>query len=200
MLKADRDAIDADLKAQAVQIRNMEMLNIDRYLQAIGTQAALILGFAATESYAVEISSTANKFFAWGYYLCSTISLVSEMYCVMTATMVSVLGPTFALNGPTGSMNEAVDSMKSERMTILYSFILGAWFFSFAQIFCLFMKARTEIAVICSLTILGGFVVVYKAMTRIGRTLHHHHVYGTKEKKVIIQESVSALQFLREKR
>ena len=115
MLNADRDAIDTELKAQAVQIRNIEMMNLDRYLQAIGTQAALILGFAAAESYAVELSLSTNIWYTWGYFVASTVSLVLEMYCVMTATMVSVLGPTFALNGPAGSMTEAVDAMKEER-------------------------------------------------------------------------------------
>lgn len=54
MLAADRSAVETDLQAQAVQIKNIEMNNIDRYLQAIGTQAALICGFAASESWAME--------------------------------------------------------------------------------------------------------------------------------------------------
>ena len=48
MLAADRRAVDSDLQAQAVQIKNIEMQNIDRYLQSIATQAALIAGFASS--------------------------------------------------------------------------------------------------------------------------------------------------------
>jgi len=33
MLAADRSAVETDLQAQAVQIKNLEMNNIDRYLQ-----------------------------------------------------------------------------------------------------------------------------------------------------------------------
>lgn len=39
MLAADRSAVETDLQAQAVQIKNIEMNNIDRYLQAIGTHS-----------------------------------------------------------------------------------------------------------------------------------------------------------------
>ena len=177
MLNADRAAVDSDLKAQSVQIKNIEMQNLDRYLQAIGTQAALILGFAAAESYAVELTSKTNGWLAIGYYVMTTISLVLEMYCVMSGTMVCVLGPTFALNGPSGSMHEAVESMKEERLMILYSFIAGAAFFSFAQMFALFIVAPWHIASICSSIIVVGFIIVYKAIVRIAQKLKFHQIY-----------------------
>jgi hypothetical protein len=90
MLAADRSAVETDLQAQAVQIKNLELNNIDRYLQAIGTQAALILACAAGESYAVEKFNVLNVdeyedlngtmwWIAMGYYLCQTLTLIFEM-------------------------------------------------------------------------------------------------------------------------
>jgi hypothetical protein len=40
--------------------------------------------------------------------------LCLEFYCVINSTLVSVLGPTYALNGPKGSMHSSVKAMKEE--------------------------------------------------------------------------------------
>ena len=85
-------------------------------MQTQGTQAALICGFACTESWAIEMWNT--QYTPWWlitcYYVTNIVSLICTMYCVMNATLVSVLGPTFALNGPRGSMQESVKAMKEE--------------------------------------------------------------------------------------
>jgi len=55
------------------------MNNIDRYLQAIGTQAALICGFAAAVSYAVELAKTCHPMLILGYYFFNTSALLFEV-------------------------------------------------------------------------------------------------------------------------
>ncbi|GMI35908.1 hypothetical protein TrCOL_g8670 [Triparma columacea] len=177
-LAADRSAVETDLQAQAVQIKNIEMNNIDRYLQAIGTQAALICGFAAAVSYAVELAKTVHPLLILGYYFFNTSALLFEMYCVMNATLVSVLGPTFALNGPKGSMHESVQYMKEERLVILSAFWTGACCFGMAQIFTFFIIAPVETAIPCSICIILGFEVIRRSMDRIKRKFRYEEIYA----------------------
>ena len=82
-----------------------------------------------------------------------------QMYCVMNATLVSVLGPTFALNGPKGSMHESVQYMKEERLMILSAFWTGACCFGIAQIFTFWIIAPQETALPCTIAIVLGFEV-----------------------------------------
>jgi hypothetical protein len=145
MLAADRQAVETDLQAQAVAIKNIEMNNIDRYLQAIGTQAALISGFAIGSS--IIMVEKTNSVLYFGYIMSNTFCLISEMYCVMNSTLVSVLGPTVALTGKKGSMHESVKAMKEERLKILEAFMWGAKFFAFSQVrsrWCEEFGARRE--------------------------------------------------------
>ncbi|GMI52951.1 hypothetical protein TeGR_g11188, partial [Tetraparma gracilis] len=189
MLAADRSAVETDLQAQAVQIKNLELNNIDRYLQAIGTQAALILACAAGESYAVEKFNVLNVdeyedlngtmwWIAMGYYLCQTLTLVFEMYCVMTATLVSVLGPTLALNGPRGSMHDSVKAMKEERLIILHSFWSGACAFGGTQLFAVIAVAPVHTSITCATIIVVGYLMMSRAMTRIKDKFRFQDIYA----------------------
>jgi hypothetical protein len=133
MLAADRRAVDSDLQAQAVQIKNMEMQNVDRYLQAIGTQAALICGLSMSAQLSDSMIAFTNDKEHWlvqvAHHGFIVACLCLEFYCVINSTFVSVLGPTYALNGPKGSMHSAVKAMKEERLMILYAFGGGAMMF-----------------------------------------------------------------------
>lgn len=89
MLAADRQAVETDLQAQAVQIKNIEMNNIDRYLQAISTQAALICGFAAAESFAVELARSPETLW-WLTMLVSSQMIVSvSTNCQLTCSRLT---------------------------------------------------------------------------------------------------------------
>ncbi|GMI53853.1 hypothetical protein ScalyP_jg1352 [Parmales sp. scaly parma] len=178
MLAADRSAVETELQAQAIQIKNIEMNNIDRYLQAIGTQAALICGFAAGESFCVELSNATPWYLITGYYFCNVFALILEMYCVMNATLVSVLGPTFALNGPQGSMHASVKCMKEERLQILSAFWSGALSFGAAQMFAVWIIAPAVTAVTANMIMVLGFVVINKSMERIKVKFKFEEIYA----------------------
>ena len=170
--------MDSELQAQAIQIKNIEMQNLDRYLQAIGTQAALIAGFAVTTLMCDSSIGFANgnpggpHDIHWTVqivYSAATMScLCFEFYCVMSSTLVSVLGPTYALNGPKGSMHVAVKAMKEERIQILYSFGFGALCFGVSMIFTSWILMRAGAATVCSFLILITFGVIYSSVRRIG--------------------------------
>lgn len=168
----------SELQAQAVQIKNIEMQNIDRYLQSIGTQAALIAGFACSvllcDSLIVFSKDTEQVHQALEilYYTSTTSCLVLEFYCVMNSTLVSVYGPTYALNGPAGSMHIAVACMREERLTILYAFGLGSFAFGVSQICVGFILMPSVTAVLCMLIVLLGFVKVWYSAKRVTSKFH----------------------------
>lgn len=217
MLAADRSAVETDLQAQAVQIKNIEMNNIDRYLQAISTQAALICGFAAAESFAVEyarkaVSQTMNAgSFPWMlhllYFATTTLSLACEFYCLMNSTLVCVLGPTFALNGPVGSMHEAVFLMKEERLSILHAFWFGGLFFAMSQVFAAWIITEVETAITVTVVVTIASIGIRRSMNRISVKFRFENIFakadeaiaGNREAKSGKMGSVRGAAFLREK-
>jgi hypothetical protein len=97
------------------------------------------------------------------------LCLCFEFYCVLSSTFVSVLGPTYALNGPVGSMHVAVKAMKEERIQILYSFGFGAMAFGVCMIFTSWILLRVGAAIVCTLLILGTYVIIIQSVQRIAK-------------------------------
>lgn len=156
-----------------MQIKNIEMQNIDRYLLSIGTQAALIAGFASSVLLCDSLISFAadetkvHKALEIMYYSSTTTCLVLEFFCVMNSTLVSVFGPTYALNGPSGSMHIAVTAMREERITILYAFGLGSFAFGISQICVSWMIMPKTSAIISAMIIVLAFVKIYLTARRV---------------------------------
>ena len=175
MLAADRRAVDSELQAQAVQIKNIEMENLDRYLQSIGTQASLITGFAVTialSSDLISITNTCHPLIQLLHYGTIITCLSLEFYCVQNSTLVSVFGPTYALNGPRGSMHSAVKAMKEERMTILYAFGGGAIMFGANVIIVAWLIMRPFSAALSTLiVVITGYFISTSAF-RIGKKFY----------------------------
>ena len=68
--------------------------------------------------------------------ICIIVTLSAEMYVVCNGMLVTILGPTLALNGPKGSMERAVFLMRRERGVIFKMFGFGLIGF-FGMIICL---------------------------------------------------------------
>jgi hypothetical protein len=115
---------------------------------------------------------------AMGYYVAQTLTMVFEMYCLMTATLISVLGPTLALNGPRGSMQDSVAAMKEERLIILHSFWMGAVSFFFMQCFAVLSNAPTSAACVCVVVLLVGMWTMVRAMGRIKQKFRYSDIYA----------------------
>ena len=169
---SDRRAVDSELQAQAVQIKNIELQNIDRYLQAVGTQAALIAGFSITTICCDSLIEKTNEDYHWTlqciYYLTAVGSLCFEFYCVTSSTLVSVLGPTYALNGPKGSMHTAVRAMKEERIQILYAFGAGLVCFGLTMILVFWILMKPPAAGLCTILVTCFFLLIGQSAKRIG--------------------------------
>ncbi|GMI46417.1 hypothetical protein TrCOL_g11200 [Triparma columacea] len=201
MLAADRRAVDSELQAQAVQIKNMEMQNVDRYLQAIGTQAALICGLSISTQLSDSMIAFTNDKEHWIVQAIHNGFIVSclclEFYCVINSTLVSVLGPTYALNGPKGSMHSSVKAMKEERMMILYAFGGGAIMFGCSQISTAWIMMRSPSASVNSIIVCVAFYQIAVSVRRISAKFKFHStemsVKGTETQKVKGSSYVQAM-------
>ena len=150
MLFADKRALETNLKVNLLAIREKELnyyvrspLPRTRLLRgnslptlpqtqnclAVGTQAALLAGFAYSGLTQVAIPHERSYILKLMYLLVTTTAMCFELIAVLNTTLLSMMGPGLALRGPDGSMHPAVDGMMVEYRTAYYSFVLGLIFF-----------------------------------------------------------------------
>ena len=96
---------------------------------AVGTQSALLAGFAYSGLTQVAIPHERSYILKLMYLLVTTTAMCFELIAVLNTTLLSMMGPGLALRGPDGSMHPAVDGMMIEYRTAYYSFVLGLIFF-----------------------------------------------------------------------
>eukprot|EP00908_Phaeocystis_cordata_P019999 Transcript_31632.p1 GENE.Transcript_31632~~Transcript_31632.p1 ORF type:complete len:331 (+),score=32.74 Transcript_31632:102-1094(+) len=125
MLAADKTLLQTTVLQRAIQLREKELNLFNDNFNAVGTQSAVLAGFAMT-SFA-EIDLPHNAFYAQKacLHLFVTISICANLMCTASTTFVSVWGSGKALRGKDGSMNQAVDGMNDERAFIFTCFGVG---------------------------------------------------------------------------
>lgn len=97
-----------------LKIREKELQFYTQNCIAIGTQAALLSGFAYNGIIQVDIPEESSDVLK-SFYLCVTTAAMGfELIAVLNSTLCSMLGPGLALRGPDGSMHRAVDGLMLE--------------------------------------------------------------------------------------
>ena len=113
------------LQVSLLKIREKELQFYTQNCIAIGTQAALLSGFAYNGIIQVDIPSDASDWLKTCYLCVTTMAMGFELIAVLNSTLCSMLGPGLALRGPDGSMHRAVDGLMLEyRLTFLF-FVMG---------------------------------------------------------------------------
>jgi len=152
MLFADKRALETNLKVSLLAIREKELnFYVCRALQspltqtyridlpltcgdvsrqttnclAVGTQSALLAGFAYSGLTQVAFPHDAPYLIKLLYMLATTTAMGFELIAVMNTTLLSMVGPGLALRGPDGSMHPAVDGMMIEYRLAFYAFFSG---------------------------------------------------------------------------
>mmetsp|Transcript_42689 Transcript_42689/g.138473 ORF Transcript_42689/g.138473 Transcript_42689/m.138473 type:complete len:106 (+) Transcript_42689:80-397(+) len=99
MLAADKLLLQSNVKQRAIQLREKELNLFNDNFNAVGTQSAVLAGFAMT-SFA-EIDLPHNAYFATKacLHLFVTISICANLMCTASTTFVSVWGSGKALRG-----------------------------------------------------------------------------------------------------
>mmetsp|Transcript_1660 Transcript_1660/g.4671 ORF Transcript_1660/g.4671 Transcript_1660/m.4671 type:complete len:106 (-) Transcript_1660:670-987(-) len=94
MIAADKRALAADVQQQVLRIREREVNLFTANLNALGTQAALVAGFAFAGIVDIDFEYKTESVGEWFYLIFIISTLVSELYCVCAATFITVLSPT----------------------------------------------------------------------------------------------------------
>ena len=149
MLAADKLLLRSTVKQRAIQLREKELLLFNDNFNAVGTQSAVLAGFAMT-SFA-EIDLPHNAFYAQKacLHLFVTVSICSNLLCTATTTFVSVWGSGKALRGKDGSMDQAVDGMHAERAFIFSCFGVGLITTLLALMSAAWILMTFEVACVC---------------------------------------------------
>lgn len=132
MLYADKRALETNLKVSLLQIREKELNFYSQNCLAVGTQAALLAGFAYAGLTQVAVPEEAYLAVKLLYLIATTTAMGFELVAVLNTTLLSMLGPGLALRGPDGSMHVAVDGMMVEYKLAFYFFLLGLISFHFS--------------------------------------------------------------------
>jgi hypothetical protein len=118
MIVADRNMLKASLAKGVLEIQLTLIQLYTSNLNAIGTQAALVAGFAFT-----GIAETMYPQGDWidgileyFYYFFITTTLVSGLFAVSQSTIVTLYGPAMALSGETPeAVTTSVSNMRRQQ-------------------------------------------------------------------------------------
>ena len=143
MLLADKLDIQQRLKLNMLQIEERELNFYTQNCNTIGTQAALLAGFAftgiveapwdylqdSTENHGPGLSVPISVGLKIATMTSILLGMLFEMLCVVKSVQVSILGPGLAIRGPEGSMARALTVMRVELDRMHWQFYFGVFFY-----------------------------------------------------------------------
>ena len=167
MLAADKLLLRSTVKQRAIQLREKELTLFNDNFNAVGTQSAVLAGFAMT-SFA-EIDLPHNAFYAQKacLHLFVTVSICANLMCTASTTFVSVWGSGKALRGKDGSMDIAVDGMYHERGFIFACFGIGLVTTLLALMSAAWILMTAEVAVVATFGISWSLFIITRQARRI---------------------------------
>mmetsp|Transcript_13267 Transcript_13267/g.25432 ORF Transcript_13267/g.25432 Transcript_13267/m.25432 type:complete len:213 (-) Transcript_13267:198-836(-) len=155
MLAADKLLLQSNLKRNATELKEKEFrLHHDNFA-AVGTQAAVLAGFAVAALVELDVPPHTSPFLQFCFFVSTVVSLAANLQCVASTTCVSVWGSSLALRGPDGSVLKAVENMFAERRRIFSLFASGVVAVHSAAMFAAMILMRLEAALVSS------FVLAY---------------------------------------
>eukprot|EP00928_Gymnodinium_smaydae_P066084 TRINITY_DN49136_c0_g1_i1.p1 TRINITY_DN49136_c0_g1~~TRINITY_DN49136_c0_g1_i1.p1 ORF type:complete len:243 (-),score=40.70 TRINITY_DN49136_c0_g1_i1:207-881(-) len=150
MLAADKLLLTTSIKKNATELKGKELNLHKGNFEAVGTQAALLAGFAVVMVVEFHMPEQANPFLQSIFYVFATVTLVANLRCVTMTTCITVMGTGLALRGPDGSMVRAVEEMYKQRAIVFRTFGIGIISCCLATISIAWIKMDLVPATICS--------------------------------------------------
>jgi len=167
MLYADKRALETNLQVSLLKIREKELQFYTQNCIAIGTQAALLSGFAYNGIIQVDIPSDASDWLKTSYLCVTTMAMGFELIAVLNSTLCSMLGPGLALRGPDGSMHRAVDGLMLEyRLTFLF-FTMGLIAFHLSALLFAWLEFSWPVALAMTVALLMFVYGMWRYFKRI---------------------------------
>jgi len=167
MLAADKLLLRSTVKQRAIQLREKELLLFNDNFNAVGTQSAVLAGFAMTSFAEIDLPHNALYAQKACLHLFVCISICANLLCTASTTFVSVWGSGKALRGKDGSMDEAVDGMHDERTFIFSCFGVGLIFTLLALMSASWILMTFEVSVVATMGISWCIFVIVRQARRI---------------------------------
>lgn len=156
MLLADKLDLQNKLKLNMLQIEERELNYYTQNALTMGTQAALLAGFAFTgiveadwEYLQSNALSNTHPWVSSCAAVATLLAMLFEVLAVVKSVQVSILGPGLALRGSEGSMTRALSVMKLEHRRLHWQFYIGLIFFFVAAAFFCVAIFDTAVGVLC---------------------------------------------------
>jgi len=162
MLAADKLLLTSSIRQNATELKGKELSLHKTNFDTVGTQAAVLAGFAVGMLVEFEVPENTHAVLSGGFYTFAVFTLVANLRCVAMTTCITVMGTGLALRGPEGSMPHAVEGMYNQRMAVFSTFGLGISS-CLVSAFCLcWIKMRTVTATSCSILIISAMFSLVK--------------------------------------
>lgn len=180
MLFADKAVLKSTIRQSATQLREKELTLFTENFAAIGTQAALLAGFALTSLAEFNVPPDGNRFCKSAFYMLVIMTFASALFCVCNTTFVSVWGPGLALRGPDGSMDLAVTGMIDERRQVFTAFAMAVLCFLGAAIAMAWLVMDVEVAFVATTILTYAISLILSYGRRIYRRFEVQDEFSTK--------------------
>jgi hypothetical protein len=172
MLAAEAQALEQHGLTELLRILDQEFNYYVESYKTVGTQAALIAGFAVAVLVTLDTSDDARRSndlpqlprtVVETYHVLSVVTLMSLLYCIIATTCVSVWAPQLALRGASPSaMDVAVRGIKDERHPIYTSFLIGIVSFTLMVVSVAWIQMNITIATLCSGLSLLMLILIFR--------------------------------------
>ena len=150
-----------------LKIREKELQFYTQNCIAIGTQAALLSGFAYNGIIQVDIPEESSDVLKALYLCVTTAAMGFELIAVLNSTLCSMLGPGLALRGPDGSMHRAVDGLMLEyRLTFVF-FSMGLVAFHLSALIFAWLEFSMPVALAMTMALLMFVYGMFRYAVRI---------------------------------
>jgi hypothetical protein len=121
MIAGDKNKLKASLTQGVLQIQGLLIELYGSNLNTLASQSALLAAFSFTGYTEATVNRTKlNDVLAYPFYFINAITVVVSLFIVSQATLVSIFGPTLALNGNSAeAVQTAVNHMEEQQYFIL---------------------------------------------------------------------------------
>lgn len=193
MIAADKNLLQASLTQGVLQIQTSLIDLYTKNLNSIGTLAALVAGFAYTgiaeADYTITYEGDPLIYF---YFLFDALCLTMGVFCISQATIVTMYGPSLALNGESAdAVTTAVGHMCEQQA---FTFMIGAISVTSLIISaCVLTWARREAGV--GAMCMAIYIVIYVFMLHEGKKAYELFKTEEEDAETAKASGVTAMKY-----
>mmetsp|Transcript_22357 Transcript_22357/g.48928 ORF Transcript_22357/g.48928 Transcript_22357/m.48928 type:complete len:232 (-) Transcript_22357:62-757(-) len=198
MLAADKLLLTSTIRKSATELKGKELELHKTNFDAVGTQAAVLAGFAITGLCEFHVPEEANVFLTTGFYVFVVITLVANLRCVSMTTCITVMGTGLALRGPDGSMVKAVEGMYNARYTVFLTFGVGITSSLITACFICWLIMEPIPSIVCTLLLIWALISTARFTRRFSKLFTYNEEQTVSFDDILGSEAVNNEALLRQ--